>query len=110
MFEPLQLYIKELYLKNQVDAKRFKELKEATEAIRRAPNAVEEYQLLFEMAGGDYPELHGFLLLDHVRASEDLEAIMIQKIDELVAEKELDKANLMLDLMERMQFAEVEGA
>jgi len=100
MREDLKSFIKGLYLKGKIDANRFKKLNAVANDLKDADNKTEEYQMLFEYATGDYPEFKKFLTQNRLHAAEDLEAIFMSKIDELISQGEAEKAQLILGMME----------
>ena len=72
MREELKQFIKNLYLKRRIEADRFKQLNAVANDLLDANDRIEEYQMLFDYASGDYPEFRHFLTVNRLRAAEDL--------------------------------------
>lgn len=103
MREDLKLYLKDLYLRNQITAERFKELSAVANDLKDANDRIGEYEMLMDYATGDYPEFKHFVTMNQLRAGEDLESIFIQKIDAHLDVQDIEKAQLMLDMMQTIE-------
>ncbi len=100
MRDDLKKFVKELYLKGKVDAQRYKDLGIAADQLMSCNNITEEYHLINELAAGSFPELQRFLTENRMRAAENLENLFMERIDEHLANNDLEKARLMMDMLQ----------
>ena len=103
MHDELKTYLKDLYMRGSIDASRFKELNAAAHDLLDAQTWQAQYQMLTEHATGEYPEFQAFLTMNRLRAAEELEALFMQRVDSHLERQDLEKAQLMLNMMETIE-------
>lgn len=103
MREDLKKHLKDLYMRGRIDAQRFKELNAISDDLRDAKGWQEEYQMLTRYATEGYSEFTHFLTMNRLRAAEELESLFMEKVDHHLKGQNLEKAQLMLDMMETIE-------
>lgn len=103
MREDLKIYLKDMYLRNQITAERFKELSAVANDLQDAKDRQAQYEMLMNYASGDYPEFKHFLTMSQLRAGEELETQFLEKIDAHLDVEDLEKAQMMLDMMQTIE-------
>ncbi len=100
MRDDLKKFVKEIYLKGKIDAQRYQDLSKVADELIQANNITEEYQIINDLAAGSYPEFQRFLTENRMRAAENLENLFMERIDQLLAKNDLEKARLMMDMLQ----------
>lgn len=97
------MYLKDLYLRTQITAERFKELSAVANDLQDAKDREAQYHMLMDYAAGDYPEFRHFLTMNQLRAGEELETLFMEKIDAHLAKEDVEKAQMMLEMMQTIE-------
>jgi L-lactate utilization protein LutC len=103
MLSELKSYVKELYVLRKIDADRYRQLLKVSNDLKDAKDRTEAYDMLIELATDKgYSEFKKFLTRNRLRAAEEMEGTFMKKVDELIDQKEVEKAMLLLQMMRGM--------